>query len=135
MIGLFTLIVGIGMTFSLDSYRNYLFRSEYMSALNIMSQARNRAINNFNESPHTFAILADEYRLYASDIYDSGDSSTYESFPRNNSLTISPNTGTYEFSQLSGDNPTCDPDCVITFGNGLLTKTITVNVGGGIITN
>ena len=130
VIGLFSLLAAIGLTFSFDSYRNYLFRSEYTSVINIMSQARNRAINNFNESAYTFEILETEYRIYPTIKPDE-----FETFPRNSSLSISPETSSYQFFPLSGNSPDCEPSCIITFGNGLLTKTITLNAAGGIITN
>lgn len=132
VIGLLAVFASMGLSFSFDSYRGYLFRSEYTSAVNLLAQARNRAINNFNESSHGVLILDGEYRLFQAPYED--DESTFQSFSRNNELTL---TGPTEiiFEQVSGELETlCDGGpCTITFGYGLKTKSITINEVGGII--
>lgn len=130
VMGLFSLVIGIGMSFSLDSYRNYLLRSETEHAYALLTQARNRAVNNFNEDSHIFAITSSEYR-----VYPAGDSSDPDVYPRNDALTITPDTITIEFEQLSGNVPDCSPSCDIILTNGLLTRTITINEAGGILIN
>lgn len=134
VMGILAVIISSGLAFSFDSYRGYLFRSEYTSAINMLAKARNRALNNFNESAHAFSIEPNEYRIYAVDEYDDDDASTYEAFPRNPSLAITSAESTFEFEQLSGNSATCSPSpCTITFSNGLVVKTITINRAGGII--
>lgn len=133
VIGLLAVFATMGLAFSFDSYRGYLFRSEYTTTVNLLAKARNQAINNFSQSNHTVAILSGEYRIYATDSYDEDDENTYRSFPRNNALTFSgPEEVTFE--QLSGNVASCDSldPCTITFGYGLRTKSITINDVGGI---
>jgi prepilin-type N-terminal cleavage/methylation domain-containing protein len=134
VLGIFSILAAAGLAFSFDSYRGYLFQSEYTSTVNLLAKARNRAINNFNESDHTVEILSGEYRLYAADEYSASNPSTYLSLPRNNELSFS-GPSEITFKQLSGDlDPTsCGGPCTITLGYGLQTKTITVNEVGGII--
>jgi prepilin-type N-terminal cleavage/methylation domain-containing protein len=138
VLGMVAIFATMGLVFSFDSYRGYLFRSEYTTTVNLLAKARNRAINNFNESNHAVSILDGEYRLYKIDGYDPGDSATYESFPRNNALTFE---GPEEiiFEQLSGNLAECEDEdgnpidpCTYTFGYGLKTKSITINDMGGI---
>ncbi len=133
VLGMMAIFATMGLVFSFDSYRGYLFRSEYTTTVNLLAKARNRAINNFNESNHGVAILDGEYRLFKTSDYDPSDSDTYESFPRNNELTFD---GPEEiiFEQLSGNLIECDGEdpCTYTFGYGLKTKSITINDMGGI---
>jgi prepilin-type N-terminal cleavage/methylation domain-containing protein len=134
VLGIFSILAAAGLAFSFDSYRGYLFQSEYTSTVNLLAKARNRAINNFNESDHAIEVLSGEYRLYATDEYSASDPSTYLSLPRNNELTFTGPTKVV-FAQLSGDLASCDSKdpCEITFGYGLRTMKITVNDVGGII--
>jgi prepilin-type N-terminal cleavage/methylation domain-containing protein len=134
VLGIFSILAAAGLAFSFDSYRGYLFQGEYTSVINLLSKARNRAINNFNESDHALEILSGEYRLYATDEYNASNPATYLSLPRNNELTFSgPNK--VVFKQLSGDLSSCDSvdPCKITFGYGFQTMNITINNVGGII--
>lgn len=133
VLGMLAIFATMGLVFSFDSYRGYLFRSEYTTTVNLLAKARNRAINNFNESNHGIAILDGEYRLFNTNEYDAGDPDTYEFFPRNNALTFD---GPEEiiFQQLTGNLASCDGEdpCTYTFGYGLKTKSITINDMGGI---
>jgi len=134
VIGMLAIIATMGLVFSFDSYRSYLFRSEYTTTVNLLAKARNRAINNFNESNHGIAFLDDEYRIFKTIDYNPNDNATYESFPRNQSLSF---TGPKEvtFEQLSGNLTSCDGinPCTYTFSQDLKTKSININEAGGII--
>lgn len=133
VLGMLAIFATMGLVISFDSYRGYLFRSEYTTTVNLLTKARNRAINNFNESNHGVAILDGEYRIFNTDEYDSDDDSTYDSYSRNNALIF---TGPTEiiFQQLTGNLASCDGEdpCTYTFGYGLKTKSITINEVGGI---
>lgn len=142
VIGLLAVFATMGLSFSFDSYRGYLFRSEYTSAVNLLAQARNRAINNFNESSHGLAVLDTQYHLLKTNTavpYNATASSTFQPFERNTALTFSGPTF-ITFEQVSGDLDVCEDEdgdpvdpCTITFGYGLKTKSITINEVGGII--
>jgi len=137
VLGMLAIFATMGLVFSFDSYRGYLFRSEYTTTVNLLAKARNRAINNFNESCHGVAILAGEYRIFRSATCDTDNIDSFESFPRNNALTL---TGPEEimFDQLTGNLAWCegvvdeDDICSLTFGYGLKTKNVDINYYGGI---
>lgn len=134
VLGLLSLFAVMGLVFSFDSYRGYFFRSEYTMFVNLLEKARNRAANNFNESGHGVAVLDSEYRLFRNDIYDPDDDTTYESYPKNSSITFGGPTD-IRFFQLSGNIDSCDGDpapCEFTFGYANKTKEITINAQGGI---
>jgi prepilin-type N-terminal cleavage/methylation domain-containing protein len=135
VIGLLAVFAVMGLSYSFDSYRGYLFRSEYTSFVNMLAKARNQALNNFNESCHGITILADEYRIFKTDECNLNDVDDYKGFPRNSSLTFD-GPDTIMFDQLTGNlnSGSCDGDdpCTITFGYGLRTKSVEINRFGGI---
>lgn len=133
VLGLLSIFATMGLAFSFDSYRGYVFRGEYTTAVNLLARARNRAINNFNESNHGVAITPTEYRLYATAIYNPNDDTTYESYPRGRAVSI-PNIDII-FEELTGNSICGSTPCEhsLTFGYNAQTKTITVNEAGGIM--
>jgi len=133
VIGLLGAFTAMGLSFSFDSYRGYLFRSEYTTVFHLLAKARNHALNNFNQSSHGIAIRDGEYRLFEVESYDEANEATYKSYPRNSALSF---TGPDEivFEQLSGNLFSCDADpCAITFSYKSQTKVITINNVGGIM--
>jgi len=139
VIGIFAVIVGSGMVFSFDSYRGYLFRSEYTGVAHIISKARNQAVNNFSEDQHGvyFDDVNHKYVLFIGDAYDEDDGRN-EDFPMSEAFNIDGIT-TIVFEQLTGNvdsgNSICDDSpCEITFdGGGVRVRTLTINEVGGII--
>jgi len=133
VIGLLGIFATMGLSFSFDSYRGYIFRSEYITVVNLLAKVRNHAINNFNQSSHGIAIRDDEYQLFEVENYDENDETTYVSYPRNKAFSfVGPNMVIFE--QLSGNLVSCDSidPCTITFAYGLQTKHVTINDVGGI---
>lgn len=128
VIGLFSLLIALGLTLSLDSYRNYLLRADVGKAHSLLLQARSRAMNNYNQSAHVFKITHENYQLYAEQIL-----LEVETLERSKNVQINPNIGTYQFEQLTGNAPSCSPACTLRFSNGNLSKTITINATGGIL--
>ena len=133
VLGILAVIAGSGLAFTLDSYRGYLFRSEYTTVTHMLAKARSRAINNFNESAHGLKILGDQYVLFVGGDYATSDSDLQEIFPRNTALSVA-GEDEIVFEQLTGNANDCDsPSCTITFGYGASVKNITINAQGGII--
>ena len=133
VVALFSVLVSIGLVFSFDSYRNYLFRAEVKAVSTMLSQARNRSAANFNESAHVFEILPNEYR-----IYPLNDPSDHDSLERNSAISIIPTTSSVIFEQLSGslrEESACSAPCTISLNNGLLEWEVSINKAGGILIN
>lgn len=132
VLGLFTMTAAIGMAFSFDSYRAYLFRSEYGNISQLLAKARNYAANNFDESAHGVHIGSNSYTLFVGDTYSASDPNNI-TFEKSDVVAISGATKIV-FEQLSGNLKTCDssPSCEITFSYGAKTATVSVNDVGAI---
>jgi len=136
VIGILTLFAGIGLMFSFDSFRGYLTRSEQVMIVHMLAKARNRAMNNFDESAHGLKIEPGSLTLFAGSSFDVSDPHSRESFPRNKTLVL---TGAEEivFEQLTGNMTACDPlplaDCNVSMLYGGITRKIDINEYGGII--
>jgi len=132
VMSVFILFSTMGLIFSLDSYRGYVFRSEYTKVVTLLLTARSKAINNFNESAQGVAIVDDEYRIFTSNLYEETNKDTYQSLPRSKALVVT-GAARIEFEQLSGNCNACrDIPITITFGYGQKTKDININYQGGI---
>lgn len=131
VIGLFALIASIGMSFSQDSYRAYLFRSEYGIFNQLLSKARNHAASNFDQSAHGVHIENDSYTLFVGDAYSVSDPDNIV-IPRSSSVSVSGATDVV-FEQLSGNLKTCDATpCEIVFSYGGRGASTKINEVGGI---
>lgn len=146
--GILAIIAGMGLSFSFDSYRGYLFRAEYTGVTHVIAKARNHSVNNYNESPHGvyFDQANNQYVYFVGDTYNSADPQN-EIYPQNPAFTIDGPTGlgndfTIVFEQLSGGvddaHSDCDgtpsDECLITFsGGGVRVQTVEINESGGII--
>jgi prepilin-type N-terminal cleavage/methylation domain-containing protein len=134
VLGMMAVFTSVGVVFSLNSYQQHLFLSEYNLTTNLLAKVRNHAQNNFEQSSHSLLILDNEYRIFATNQYSPQDSSTYESYPRNPNVDyLGPEEIT--FAQLSGNLLTCadfDP-CTYTLSYTLQTRAVTINDMGGII--
>lgn len=131
VVGIFALLASIGMVFSFDSYRGYLFRSEHGQITQVIAKARNLAANNFNEAPHGVHFEDTTYTLFIGSSYDEDDD-TNTVFERNTAIQI---TGPDEivFEQLSGSLDSCDDDpCTVSFSYGGKTKDVTISDIGEI---
>lgn len=137
VIGILGILAGTGLVFSFDSYRGYLFRAEYTGVTHILSIARNRAINNFNESPHGVKFEPDSYVLFRGSTYSASDPNN-EEYPKSQNFSIT-GIDTIVFEQLSGNVETdlsnCSNDpCQVTFdAGGVRFQKVTIYQSGGII--
>jgi len=133
VVGLLAIFAGMGLVYSFDSYRGEIFRGEYTNVASVVARARNRAINNFNESGHGVTITGTEYRLYPTATYNAADPSTYESFPRNANVTMSGDSEII-FEQLTGNSICGSVTCSKTVGisYGTLSNAVLINEVGGI---
>jgi prepilin-type N-terminal cleavage/methylation domain-containing protein len=137
VIGLISVLAGMGLMFSFDSYRGYLARSEQTQVVQMLAKSRNRAVNNFDQDQHGLKITDESVVMFSGNIYDEDDTAN-EDFPRNDAVVYEGATEIV-FDQLSGNLEACDvppsEDCEIRMTYGGITRKVTVNEFGGIETS
>jgi len=67
VIGLFGMLIALGLLLSMDVWRGSSFQSEQDVVLSLLYKARSRAISNINEHNHGLRIEEDEYILFEVD--------------------------------------------------------------------
>lgn len=127
-IGIFLLILGIGIIFGIDDYQRYIFRKERDTVLTTLMKARSRAMNNFDQKSHGVHIEADKFTLFRGTDFSTSDPATREVIPGSAAVA---KTGAADviFKQLSGE-PTGAAS--ITLQNGTSNVTVTINNEGRI---
>lgn len=127
VIGIVTLLGGLGIFLGVDAYRNYSLNQERDAIVAILQRARGESLNNIDALPHGVHFGDDEYVLFSGDLFSALDSRN-QIFPINPGIEIS---GLNEvlFSQLSGNAHTTGD---ITIGNGIRSMVISINNEGRI---
>lgn len=140
VMGLFALLMAMGVVFSLNSYQGYVFRTEYGNFTHVLAKARNFAVNNFDESQHGIHFELDalpgsyEYTLFVGNTYVDGDPSN-QTFALNRAIAVAA-PDDIVFEQLSGNldetNSDCTAPCTITFTYAGKNEVIEINEIGAI---
>lgn len=128
VVGLFGLILGIGVPIGIDSYRNYLLTSETRNMISILRRAQSLAFANDHQSAHGVVIETSRFLLFQGSSFASRDTDFDEEYLKAASVTAS---GTTEivFSPVSGlPNATA----TIVLDNILRSQTININDQGTI---
>ena len=75
VIGLFAILISLGLLMSMDVWRGSSMQSEQDIVLSLLYKARSRAISNINESDHGLYIddAADEYVIFEGSSYSPAD--------------------------------------------------------------
>jgi len=128
-VAIIVIISGLGLFVGLDFYKTFALNSERDIVVGIIMKSRNKAANNFNESPHGVYVDVSGYTIFQGATYASRDQSYDEMIKRNSVVTAS---GLQEmvFEQLSGGLTTAEGD--ITLSNGAKSVTISMNNEGRI---
>ncbi|MDQ5954247.1 MAG: hypothetical protein QG583_175 [Patescibacteria group bacterium] len=140
VIGIISIVGGLGLYFGFDSYRGYSAHSNRDLLVSTLQHARSQSISNvcFGNSsnpcedgkPHGVKILNDKYIIFQGSSFTSRDED-YDA-----EIEINPNT-TYSgmneivFAQLSGDISTAG-DITLTDTTGRI-STISINNEGQVI--
>ncbi len=127
VIGIIVIAAAFGLFVSMDFYRGYSFSAERMVVVAALEQARNRAMNNYDESAHGVHFESGRYVVFHGPAYVPGD-------PRNEVIAASPTVSVsgpadIAFSQLSGE--VAAPGTV-TLTSGARSSAITINHEGSI---
>jgi prepilin-type N-terminal cleavage/methylation domain-containing protein len=128
-VAILTIILGYGVSMSIDTYRGYLFRSERITIVSLLERARNMSMNNIASVPHgvCFDAGSKTYILFEGHVClpDHPSSVLTKS---NQAITITGFGTPIIFSQLSGTTT----DSTITLTSPGRSGTIFVNYEGRI---
>ncbi len=64
VIAIFTILVGLGMFMSMETFRGTTYRSEQATIVSLLERARSRAMNNINQSQWGVCYLAPQYVIF-----------------------------------------------------------------------
>ncbi len=125
-IGIFGVLLSLGLWFGIDFYKVYAFNSERQLVVGLLQKARSQSLANINQQAHGVHIDSNGYTVFEGNTYVSGASlnQVYEKHPgvTNTGLDVT-------FEQLSGR-----PDSAKSFNLQQDSKisTIIINVEGQI---
>ena len=107
--------------------------SEHTTLLQLLTHARNQAMNNVNQTPHGVYVDATSFTLFEGATYNAANS-TNEVTPRNTSVFVAPLPPfQFVFEQLSGRaTPTSGS---IVLSKASYTHSITINAEGRLDTD
>lgn len=129
VVAIIVIISGLGLFVGIDFYKTYALNSERDIIVSILMKTRNKAANNFNESPHGVYIDSSGYAIFQGVSYASRNQSYDEFIKRTNAVSAS---GLQEmvFEQLTGSLTTAAGD--VTLSNGVKSINISLNSEGRI---
>ena len=128
VIGLFAILITLGLLLSMDVWHGSSFQSEQDIVLSLLYKARSRAVSNINESNHGLYIdeLNQQYILFEGPDYASAVATT--SFDMGNGLDFSPDSPEIVFIARTGIT---DDESFTMSGQGK-SRTFDINPEGGI---
>ena len=131
--GIIILLATLGLFVAADQYKSYALSSDRNTVVSMLQKARNRSMNNINESEHGFTIDSNSnYVLFQTpaNMGYSGRNVNYDEIvPRSPAVTVTglPSSEVI-FKQLSGNTSAM----TLTLQNDTNALTITVNATGQI---
>lgn len=130
VMAIFTVLIGLGLFMSIDSYRGFAFRSEQDTIVSVLEKARSRAVNNYYQSPWGVCYLAPNYLIFKGSTCTAVNS---DAIPANAGVAAASNFATtfptVVFSQLAGTST----GGTITVTQNARTSTVQINYEGTII--
>ena len=126
VLALLVALSGVGLFYSVDSFRRSQFRAERDLAVSVLEQARAQSMANVDERPHGVHINTSSYILFSGSTFDAANPNN-RSYPVN---AVINHTGMTDvvFEQVSG-NATVTGGSLI-FSHGVTQSVITIsNVG------
>lgn len=138
VIGLFGVLLSMGLLMSMDVYRGTMFRSTREVLVSALTTARSRALANLSQSAYGVCYSAPDFIIFKGTSYSAG-SADNETVPGNKAVTLASagnfftcggGTGVV-FDQLTGK--TADTGSITVTGDGHPDETVSVNSEGAII--
>ena len=127
VIGLFAMLIALGLLLSMDVWRGSSFQSEQDVVTSLLYKARSRAISNVNESSHGLFINTGEEKYFVFEGGDYDSATDKQDFPMGNGLTF---TGDTEIVFTARTGTTTGPSFTMN-GQGK-SREFTINEEGGI---
>lgn len=128
VLGIFGLILAIGLPVGIDAYRNYLLTSENRNLMSVLRRAEEFAFSNKNESDYGVYLEGNNFVLFKGSSFAGRDENYDEEYPREPSVLIGGFTEIV-FSRNSG-NP--NATATIVLSNNLASQSIDINEEGAI---
>jgi prepilin-type N-terminal cleavage/methylation domain-containing protein len=130
VVAILSMLMGVGLFMSMDSYRGALSRSERDTIVSLLLRARSRSMANIFNSSWGVCYVAPNYMLFRGTVCDP-TATTNEALPAGKNVTI---TGLAQaspvvFTQLSGSTVAA----TVTVVQSGKTSTISINHEGAII--
>ena len=127
VVGIFTILIGIGLPVTIDFVRNYSLQSERNSMVTLLEFTRSQSLTNVNQSSHGLTITTNEYTTFSGASYATRDTQYDLSYPKSSFVSI---TGPSEvvFAPLTGKSSQSS----LVVSDGVKQFTVTVNPEGTI---
>lgn len=126
VLALLIALSGVGLFYSVDSFRRTQFRAERDMVVSVLGQARAQSMANVDERPHGVHIDTSAYVLFSGSTYNAADPNN-RSYPANATVSHSGMTDVV-FEQVSGHATVTGGS--LTFSHGASQSVITIsNVG------
>ncbi|MEK7146655.1 MAG: prepilin-type N-terminal cleavage/methylation domain-containing protein, partial [Patescibacteria group bacterium] len=87
VIGITGILLGLSLFVGNDFYRVYSLTSERDNLISYIRKARSRALSNYNQSAHGFAINGSQYTIFQGSSFTSRSSTWDQTFNQSPGLT------------------------------------------------
>ncbi len=123
VVGLFSVLLGMGLIVSFGTYQRYIFRTEHETFISFLEKTRSEAMANIDGVPHGVIIDSanKSYTVFEGDSFNKDDPKNQTVAPGSN-FSISPSV-TVLFAQMTGDS-SFEGDIVLTDGIRIATTSI-----------
>ena len=129
VLGLMVVIIGIGSFAGVNFYKTFALNSERDIVVSSLVKARNKAMNNFNESQQGLHIDATGYTIFQGSSYALRNQ-TYDELMSKNNFVTSSGLQDIVFDKLTGNLTTAEGSIVLSTSDG--SRTISLNNEGRI---
>jgi type II secretory pathway pseudopilin PulG len=129
VMGLFIMILGLGIAIGFDSYRRDTLIAERNTLVSALQKARSKAVNNINREKHGFYFDGTNYFVFEGTSSALRISAQDLIIPKNPSITMS-GSAEVVFEQLTGNASPTPYNIFLT--DGISSSTISVNEQGRI---
>lgn len=102
VMAIFTLLIGLGLFMSMDSYRGFSFRSERDVVVSLLEKARSRAMANIYQTPWGVCTIGSDYVIFRGTTCTPGGATNESLAKKSPAVGVSGFSSGIWFSQLSG---------------------------------
>ena len=133
VIGIAGILLGLSLFVGNDFYRVYALSSERDNLISYVRKARSRALTNYNQSAHGFAINGSEYTIFQGASFAARSSTWDQIFYKSPGITLNWQTeGSQQEIIFSPLAATSSASGTIYLNDGVSTSSIQINYEGGV---